>query len=189
MTSVTLLKNPGAWKNTDGLYVQFPGLGVYASPVGAPWVQGSDNEVIVDLDWKDFPAFQSDTLTGVIYGGTPLFVIPSGAQIITAIVDVDIAFTGTSAVLIVGLVSHAGVIDTLSTGNGLINATDGALASGLNAVGVAKVTGTGGTIGKLTTQQNYIYLTVTGASFTAGHGRLKVKYYMPVTDAPQAVPA
>lgn len=193
MTSVTLLKGAitGLYKNLDGLWIHYPGAGVTAASAGFESFNGDDRRLIIDLDFNDFPLHQANTLTGVFYGsnGLPVYSIPKGAYIKSAVVDVDTGFTGSSAVMIFGLVNKAGLIlNAGTTADNLISSTDGAVAN-IDGTDDSGLVGSGALINAVTTDNGYLYMTVTGGDFTAGHGRLTVTYWTPRVDTPTVVPA
>lgn len=173
----TVLYPSDTWLNADGLPVRFARGAQVDAVVGAPWTQGETLSVVADIDFKRLPAFQSANTTGVIYGDYPNAPIPAGAYIKSVTIYVTTAFTGSGAVLQIGLVDKTG-INTLSN-TGLISATDGAVANlGAGAV----LVGSGSLVKTVlanTYPAYYLWAAVTGASFTAGEGKMIVEYYMP----------
>lgn len=178
MATLTILRPATTWVNADGLPVRFGKGNQVDAVVGSPVVYGSDQEFIADIVFDRLPAFQAAGTTGVFYGDYPNAAIPNGALIKSAVLTVTTAFAGSTAALTLGLINPDG---TDITYNGLLTATDGAVAN--LTLGAAQA-GTGGLIGTKITATNgaYLYASVTTASFTAGVGRLKITYLMPDTD-------
>lgn len=181
----TILYPSGVYLNADGLFVRYPPFSTYDSLVGVTNLLGDDQEMIIDIEASRLPTYQSAITTGMFADGIPTAGIPAGAFVRSAILTVETAFVGTSGVLIVGLVDKAGQLSGNTHNDGLINATNGAVA-GLGTAGL-EITGTGGDIGvgpltvgaSQTDNALYPWVTVTGGTFSAGKGRLRVTYFVP----------
>lgn len=166
----TVIRPSDTWVNADGLVVRFGRGAQVDAIVGAPWSQGEIQSLIADIDYKRLPTFQADDTTGVIYGDYPNAAIPSGVYFIDATLYVTTAFTGTSAALTLGLVTAAGVeVDN----NGFFTSTNGAVT---NLGAGAQMAGTGALLKATLGTTGYLWAAVTGASFTAGEGKLIVRY-------------
>lgn len=182
----TVLKVPGLWVNADGLQVRFPGAGISDAVMGKVMTADDEQHVIIDLDWRHMPAFQTNEQTGCIYGGLSNVSIPAGAFIKSCTVETMVAFVSTgSSTTSIGLVQADG---TELDNDGLVDAI---AKTSMDAVGET-TTGAGALIGTIlasTANAYYVWVTVQTATFTAGQARVKIIYYMPTTNTAGAVPA
>lgn len=174
----TVTYESGIWVNSDGLPVKFGSAAARDAVVGATTVYGDDQELIVSVDFNRLPAFTADEAHGQIYGSTPDAAIPDGCIIKSAVLTVDTAFVGASGTLSVGLVKADG---TEVDNDGLI---DAATTANMDTAGKV-ITGAGALINtKLAAgAPSYIWVSVQTTTYTAGHGRLKIVYYMPTDEA------
>jgi hypothetical protein len=166
----------GTWTNSDGLYLKFgtdeaklAKGGVFAD------TDGSEHTAEIVLSGAtatyDFGAVGTETIA------SDTIVIPAGARITSATLYVETAFTsGGSATLIVG---------TIRTDRSTTYDDNGFIAS--TAVGsltaAATITGSGALVNTTLANDALITTTVGTAAFTAGKGILKIKWYMPRTNA------
>ena len=151
-----------AWTNEDGLVVEF---GTERAAVQTQGVQSGKEQILV-YKIADATAL-ADTDTAAADHDAPY--LPAGAVIRDAIFIVDTAFTsGGSAVLDLGLKQAAGT-----------NIDDDGIDA---AVAVAALTANAGIesdgalVGTKLANDSYIMATYDTAAFTAGAGRLFVKY-------------
>lgn len=174
----TVTRESGIWVNSDGLAVMFPGAASRDAVIGKSNFNGEDQELIVSIDYSRLPAFSANEAAGAIYGSISNAAIPDGALIKGAVLTVDTAFTGATATLSVGLVTYDG---TEVDNDGLI---DAATVANMDTAGKV-ITGAGALVNtKLAAGAPcYIWVSVQTATFTAGHGRLKITYYMPTDEA------
>lgn len=175
----TVSYESGIWVNSDGLPVKFGSAAARDAVVGATTVYGDDQELIVSVDWARLPAFSADEAHGRIYGSVPEAAIPDGALIKAAVLTVDTAFdSGSTATLSVGLVKADG---TEVDNDGLI---DAATEANMDTAGKV-ITGGGALINTVLAAGApcYVWVSVQTATFTVGHGRLKITYYMPTDEA------
>jgi hypothetical protein len=180
--SNTLVNETGVSVNSDGLWVMYPPAAARDAVVGSTNFNGDDQELILSLDFSRLPAFSANEATGRIYGTVPLAAIPDGALIKSAVLTVDTAFdSGGSATLSVGLVTVSGGTVTEVDNDGLI---DAATEANMDTAGKV-ITGAGALINtKLAAGAPcYVWVSVQTISFTTGHGRLKITYYMPTDEA------
>lgn len=178
MTTDTQTLESGVAVNSDGLYVMYGPAASRDAVAGSALVFGDDQILTLSLDYARLPAFSANEALGVIYGSLPNAAIPDGAIIKSAIITVDTAFsTGSSPTLSVGLVTIAGSVVTEVDNDGLLDAVTLSTAGTVN-------TGAGALINtKLAAGAPcYVWVTVQTASYTAGHGRLQITYYMPTDE-------
>lgn len=171
-------RESGVTVNADGLPIMYGTAAARDAVVGKTANKAEDQELIVSVDYSRLPAFSADEAHGAIYGSVSLAAIPDGALIKSAVLTVDTAFTGATATLSVGLVTYDG---TEVDNDGLI---DAATVANMDTAGKV-ITGAGALINtKLAAGAPcYVWVSVQTATFTAGHGRLKITYYMPSDEA------
>lgn len=171
------------WTNPDGLTV---GFGSHSPDNQSPRVLAGPGQVKymeMEIDAARLDPFGTVT-TSFLFPQTS--VIRRGSRITRAHLLVNTIFTGATAVLLVGTYKNdgqpAGAL-TVDLINGIINATDGALAN-LNGVGEITI-GTGGLIGTTTTagavsdSDVIVVAQCTTAQFTAGRATLFIEYIEP----------
>lgn len=153
----------GIWSNDDGLEVRFGLDRTTEQPSGNT---SAEEKVFV---WKlgDASAL-GDTDTAAVAGDEAY--IPSGAIIKDAYFVVDTQFAGATAVLDLGLKQAAGTnIDD--------DGIDAAVAVGTLTAN-AVVACDGALVGTRLANDSYIMATYDTAAFTAGAGKLVVKYVL-----------
>lgn len=149
------------WTNSDGLEVRFGLDRTTEQPSGR--TAGEEKTLVWTLNDA---ATLGDTDTAAVAGDEAF--IPSGAIIKDAYFVVDTAFAGATAVLDIGLKQAAGTnIDD--------DGIDAAVAVG-TLVGDAVVACDGALVGTRLANDSYIMMTYDTAAFTAGAGKLVVKY-------------
>lgn len=164
-----------AWFNSDGLLIR---LGPEEAQVGGGGEYKSNGPLVeteFDVNFNMLNAFGVRTLLD------ETVKIPNGGIIQLVEFKVIVPFaSGGAATLSFGLASTDRV--TAFAATGLVNAT--ALAT-INTVG-ATVTGAGASINTVLANAtpNLISATVGVANFTAGRGKLRVRYFIP-TGAPK----
>lgn len=168
----------GVFVNSDGLPIMYGTSAARDAVVGTTGLLGDDLELIVSIDWARLPAFGANDTIGVIYGSIPNAAIPDGAIIKSAVMTVDTAFsTSGTPTLDVGLVTISGATVTEVDNNGLIAgatpSTAGTVITGAGALINTKLAAGG---------PCYVWTRVGTANFTAGHGRLKIVYYVPTDE-------
>ena len=151
------------WTNADGLLVRF------STSRSAPATDGveSAREQILEFALEDATTLADAASTAAVAGDRPF--IPSGALIREAVFVVDTAFTsGGSAVLDIGLKVAAG---TVTDDDGI----DAAVAVAA-LVANAGIESDGALVGTKVTADSYPVFSYDTAAFTAGAGRLRIKY-------------
>lgn len=149
------------WTNSDGLEVRF-GLDRATSQATG---RTSAEEKVLIVDLPDATAL-GDTDTAAASGDDAF--IPADAIIKDAYFVVDTAFTGTNAVLDIGLKQADGT----NVDDDGIDAAVAVAALGADAV----VAADGADVGTRTATDVYIMFTYDTAAFTAGAGKLVIKY-------------
>jgi len=153
----------GIWTNSDGLEVRF---GLDRTTSINRGVTSAEEKIFVA--YLDDATALADSDTAAVAGDEPF--IPADAIIKDAYFVVDTQFTGTNAVLDIGLKTKAGAtVDD--------DGIDAAIAVG-TLVADAVVASDGGDIGTRTATDVYVTFTYDTAAFTAGSGKLVVKYIL-----------
>jgi len=151
------------WTNSDGLEVRF--TNPEAGQTGAGVIGGAVKDLIVDFDFATAITAAADAHEAFI---------PAGSYILSATLIVTTAATsGGTATLTIGLAQKDGTVidaDGIDATIALADLAatkvvkcDGALANGTNSIGSAN---------------GYVYTTPTTSAnaFTAGRGRLVIRY-------------
>lgn len=166
----------GTWTNSDGLYIKF-GTDEAKLAKGGAFSDLDEGMHVAEIVLSgatatyDFGAVGTETIT------SDTIVIPGGARIVSANLYVETAFTsGGSATLIVGAIRTDRT--TTYDADGFIAST--AVAS---LTANATITGAGALVGTTLANDALISTTVGTAAFTAGKGVLRIKWYMPRTNA------
>lgn len=156
--------------NDDGLHIRFGNEQGAKALAGAPNTAGTEKELVVDLDFSRMPAF-GDASTFI--NGTPAAPIPAGALLRSATIILTTIFTsGGAPTLTLGMSQNdATVIDADG-----IDATI-ALAD-LDAIGT-EVACDGALVGTILAENSYVTIDVATADYTAGRGKLVIKYIIP----------
>lgn len=160
------------WTNDDGLKVRFGLDKVKKSLVGSPAQAGEYKVVTARIEYDRLPTVAAGT-TQIDVGSD--VAIPSGAQIVSATFDVSTPFdsAGDSATLSFGLEQKDGteidddgidatIAETAIDADGDQVACDGALVGGAHL-----------------SADGFLNVTVGTEAFTAGKGKLTIKYYVP----------
>lgn len=149
------------WINADGLEVGFGRRDTKNLEAGSIEVKGQVRQVELEV------YFDGDNAAASVKSA----VIPVGAVIVGATLQVSTAFAGGTSVQ-VGSISTDG--DTIDT-DAFITASAGAVA---NLTAGAVLEGAGAAVGTTVTHPTNITYTLTG-DFTAGRGTLLVEYIQP----------
>jgi len=154
----------GTWTNEDGLYIRY---GTNRAGVATDGSTGAEELVLIH-EIADATTL-ADTDTAAVPGDRPF--IPAGAILRDAIFVVDTAFTsGGAAVLDLGLKQADGTnIDD--------DGIDAAIAVGSLTVR-SGTESDGALVGTKMEHDSYVMATYDTAAFTAGAGRLIIKYTM-----------
>ena len=168
-----------AWNNSDGLLIKYGYEEAQVGGGGEFAVVDDVHTVEFDIRWNMLNAFGTRTILDETVR------IPNGVIIISALFTTEVPFTsGGAATLSVGLCSPDRT--TVFSATGLINAT--ALTT-MDAVGEV-VTGAGASLNTVLANAapNLIQATVGTANYTAGRGKLRIRYFVP-SPAPAIVGA
>ena len=161
-----------AWQNEDGLYIRY-GTERGETKLAGATVQEVEKYLVVDLDYADLPAFTADLNndgTNDGFSGDDPYV-PAGSFITAAYIIPTTTFTSAgSTTLSLGMTQLDGtVIDA--------DGIDATIAKAALAAGAAVACDgalVGGTVAL--TNDAYVYSTVATGPFTAGAGKLVIKY-------------
>lgn len=166
-------------RNADGLVTKYGLAETVKSPNGSSTsMLGGDIVLTWEIDYARLPAFSANEAVGQFYGGYPNQAIPVGAFIKSVRLTPTTAFAGATATLSLGLAQEDG---TEIDNDGLIDAV--AVAS-IDTIGEAFTTGgalVGNNNGAILATTGFLWVSVQTATFTAGHGKLEVIYFMPQT--------
>lgn len=160
-----------AWTNNDGLKVKF-GLdeAKKAKEGMAPAANGTDKVIIADVVGTDL----TSTAAALNGGGVPSVILPAGSLIRRATLITEVAFTGSSSTLNLGLKK---VSDDTELDHDGIDATIALTA--MDAVG-EQVACDGALVGGVAlTADAYLCADYDTAAFTAGRGKLIIELVMP----------
>ena len=157
------------YKNADGLYVSTGLSEAKKSLEGSTNNFGHEREIIIDLDYTRLPTFGT---ASTFVNDVPTVAVPKGALLKSATLTVTTAFTGTGATLDIGLAKSDG---TAIDADGI----DAAIAlTAIDAIGET-VTCDGALIGTVLANTGFVTVDVGVATYTAGRGKLVIKYFMP----------
>jgi hypothetical protein len=157
-------------RNADGLTLKYGVDQGNTGTTGSPVQAGPFKEIVALIEYQHIPAFGTTAMVDQIPGT----FIPAGAIIESYEFVVTTAFTGTGATLTVGLYSEDGT--TAVDATGIINA---AALTTINAIGkILTTAGTSVATSPIVTSSQLSVLAGT-ASFTAGAGQLRVRYFVP----------
>lgn len=161
-------------RNDDGLLVRF---GTDLATVGGggefhwagPYVQHE-----FDIDFSKLPAF--GTIAPLDY----VVRIQNGAQIVSAIIEVEVPFTSAGApTLDIGLVDRTATSTDSYDIDGFVAATS---LTSLNAVGKT-VVGAGALVGTVlanaSNMKSLVAVRVNVANYTAGRAKFRLNYFIP----------
>lgn len=151
------------WTNNDGLTVSFGTIESLKNIPGVVNTEAFGDTMVAEVEAVSLPdAGVPDQYENGAY-------IPAGALIESVELVVDDAFTSAgAAVLDVGTYDEDGVViddDGLIAGQAVAGLTAGAV-----------ITGAGALVGTVAAKNSYVALTYDTAAFTAGSGRLVIKY-------------
>lgn len=149
------------WKNVDGLEVGFGRRDTKNQEAGSIEVKGQVRQVELEI-YSDKSATTASVKNAVI---------PVGAVIVGATLQVSTAFAGGTSVQVGSISTDGTVIDT----DAFITPAAGAVA---NLTAGAVLEGAGAAVGTTVTHPTNITYTLTG-TFTAGRGTLLVEYIQP----------
>lgn len=149
------------WKNADGLEVGFGSRDTRNLLAGTIETKGQRRQVELEV------YFSKDSKEASVRGA----VIPAGATVLSAHLNVKEAFVGGTSVA-VGVINTDG---TSAVAGGLVTATQGAVASLTKG---ASIVGTGATKGTIAAAPLNLTTTFVG-TFTAGRASVLVEYIMP----------
>jgi hypothetical protein len=160
-----------SYTNDDGLTYRFGTDQAKAARVGAPNTNGVEQEVIVDVYYDALPSVATGS---VMINDIPACALPSGALLRTATFIVTTAFdsTGNNATLTFGLAKNDG---TAIDADGIDVAIDEA---DIDAVG-DEIACDGALVGTVLANDAYVTVEVDTEAFTAGRGKLILKYIIP----------
>lgn len=157
-------------RNADGLTLKYGLSQVQTGTTGSPSQAGEFKTIVALVEFGRIPAFGTTAMIDEIPGT----LIPKGAIIESYEFVTTTAFTGTGATLTIGLYAEDGT--TAVDATGIINA---AALTNFNAAG--KIFTTAGTSVATTAIATTSQLSVLAgtASFTAGAGQLRIRYFVP----------
>lgn len=181
----------GVRRNADGLIERYGPAEAAKSVSGSPTsASGNDNITLLwEIDYAKLPAFSANEATGQLYGGFANQSIPIGAFITSARITPTTAFVGATATLSIGLagedgteVDNDGIFDAIPVAS--LDTIGESLAAGNLTTNTANTYGgalVGNNNGAVLAATGYLWVSVQTATFTAGHAKLEITYYMPRT--------
>lgn len=163
----------GSWMNNDGLWLKYGTLKVVPATAGEYLSYGETRTSEFFIDLTTLPAFGT---AGIPLGADTAF-IPSGAFIEQVEVECELAGTGSTATLNIGLVGYDRT--TVASATGFVNAmTVATLVQGSKTIIVGGSTFAGGYVGTAagTPSTGYLWVTANTANFTQGKIRVRIKW-------------
>lgn len=186
------------WKNGDSLRVRFGTDVATDSVVGAPWSQGTEQVLECTFDYAHMPTFTADDAHGQFFNnGYPSAGIPTSAVITKVTLNMDTLFsTSGSPTVSVGLVDingaeidNNGILATATVAHLNQNNVTSEIGALVNYGPGASTTGSGTgqgsikSISSTSATMGYPWVAVATATLTAGHGVLRIFYFVPSADA------